>query len=219
MEPVVSPENLTVNDKAWNAEYSSRDGSLRLLTQSLLDLNRLSLVQEFLPVDADAVGNLTNNAVRSNISSFTPRRIKKPHGKSLAQGVIVNRRRDPQRFERDKWMCRGSLEFQAEMDSPTLHILIRVTAFSRDFRRPHIRVVVQKSGEKNRHKSELGTCAFPNLGELMRRQPGIQADEVEIKIHTAHEQLLLFGGTSTQTGGIQMPLADYVFYSANRRKL
>src|SRR5215467_8647159 len=198
MEPVVSPEDLAVNDKAWNAKYSGRDSSLSLLTQSLLDLNRLSLVQEFLPVDADAVGHLKNDAVRSDISSFTPRRIEKPPGKSFAQCVVVNRRRNPQRFEWDEWMRRGSLEFQAEMGSPTLHILIHVTAFSRDFRRPHIRVVIQERCKKNRHKSELGTGAFPNLSELMRRQPGIRADEVEIKVHTAHEQLPLFGGTSTK---------------------
>ena len=69
MEPVVSPEDLAVNDKAWNAEYSCRNGDLRLLAQSLLDLNRLSLVQEFLPVNANVVGNLTNDVVRSNIFS------------------------------------------------------------------------------------------------------------------------------------------------------
>lgn len=91
-------------------------------------------------------------------------------------------------------MRRGSPKFQAEMGRPTLHILIRVAAFSRDLGRPHIRVVIQERGEKNRHKSELGSRAFSNLSELMRRQPGIRADEVEIKVHTLHEQLPLFGG-------------------------
>src|SRR5215471_9406751 len=109
-------------------------------------------------------------------------------------------------------MRRGSPKFQAEMGCPTLHVLIRVTPFGGDLRRPHIRVVIQERREKNRHKSKLGSRALPNLTELMRRQPGIRADEIEIKVHTLHRQLPPNWRTSAWRTALQMPflIMDFI---------
>ena len=82
MKPVISPENFAVHYETRNSKYSGLNGTLRLKTKPLLDFVGVGLAQQLPPVEAQGIGNLMNNAIRGDVSSLTPRRIEKPHGKS-----------------------------------------------------------------------------------------------------------------------------------------
>jgi hypothetical protein len=90
MKPVISPEDLAVHYKAWNAKHSCLNGSLCLKTKPLLDLIGVDLVQKLFPVEAHAIGDLVNNTIGSDVSSLTPRRIEKPHGKGFSKVIVVD---------------------------------------------------------------------------------------------------------------------------------
>jgi hypothetical protein len=186
MKPVISPKDLAIDYKAWNAKHSGLDGAFRLETEPLLDLICVGPLQKLLPIEADAIGNLVNDAVRSDVSSVTPRRIKKPYGETLSKFIVVDRRRDPKGFEGIKRVRRGAVKLQSQMASPTLRILKRITPLGRDFRRSHIRMTIQKRRKKNRYEAERGRRAPSHLAKLMRSKPRIRANEVEIKVYAFH---------------------------------
>src|SRR6516164_5004679 len=94
MKPIISPEDLAVHYKARNPKYSGLNGTLRLKTKPLLDLIVVGLAQQLFPVEPHAIGNLINNAIRSDISSLAPRRIEKAHAsrRSSSSTADVTRR-------------------------------------------------------------------------------------------------------------------------------
>ena len=65
MNSVSSPEDLAVHQKAWNAEYSGRDGILRLQPKLLLDILALGLLQERFPVEPHAVGHIVSDGIQA----------------------------------------------------------------------------------------------------------------------------------------------------------
>jgi len=113
MKPVISPEDLAVHYKARNAKYSGLNGAHRLKTKPLLDLIGVGPAQKLFPVEPHGIGDLVNDAIRSDISSLTPRRIEKPYGKSFSKTIVVNSRCDPKRFEGTKGMSRRALKFES----------------------------------------------------------------------------------------------------------
>src|SRR5215211_8624960 len=141
MKPIISPEDFAVHYETRNAKYSGLNGTLRLKTKPLLDVIGVGLAQQLFPIEAYAIGNLVNNAIRSDISSLSPRCIEKPYRKSFSKTIVVDSRCDPKRFEGVKGMSRGTLKLESQVNSPTLRILKRITAFGGDFRRPQIRVM------------------------------------------------------------------------------
>jgi len=110
MKPVISPEDLAVHYKARNAKYSGLNGTLRLKTKHLIGVGP---AQKLFPVEPHGIGDLVNDAIRSDISSLTPRRIEKPYGKSFSKTIVVNSRCDPKRFKGTKGMSRRALKLES----------------------------------------------------------------------------------------------------------
>src|SRR5262245_54914177 len=167
MKPIISPEDLAVHYKGRNPKSCRLNGTLRLKTKPLLDLIVVGLAQQLFPVEPHAIGNLINNAIRSDISSLAPRRIEKAHGKRLSKIIVVDGRCNSKRFEGIKGVSRGTLKLQSQVDSPTLRILKRITALGGGFPRDPNSSDDLKALQKERAQSETWppcTCAPRRAG-------------------------------------------------------
>src|SRR6516225_3069991 len=109
-QSVVSPEDLTIHYKARHAKHASLDCTLSLKTKPFLDFTCVGLCQKLLPIEADIIGNLADDTIRSNISPLTPRGIEKSHRKNFSKIIFVDCRRDTKWFERVERCNRCYLE-------------------------------------------------------------------------------------------------------------